>query len=82
MTSQHTANRVATPTVHPLPWITGFSAVTATVVLALGFWHLATGGMVEWLMVPGFTLIDGPLVQGPLISLGDLFRDIQIGQFQ
>lgn len=82
MPIQHAGARSATPTLYPLHWIPGITAATATVLLALGLWHVDAAEAFEGLMIPGLTVVDGPLVQGPLISLGDLFRDIQIGQFQ
>lgn len=62
---------------------TAFQAAAAAALLALAALILMAGnGMLLEFATAGLTLINGPLIEGPLLNLGDTLSDLQIGQFQ
>lgn len=62
------------------PALVALVALGALMVLGA----LASGMVPSWsqLMVTGLTLINGPVLEGPLLDLGGLLNGLQLGQFQ
>ncbi|GAA1663571.1 hypothetical protein GCM10010977_02290 [Citricoccus zhacaiensis] len=77
--SEHTMTR---PSTRPAQWaVLAVLAVAALMILNA----LITGAHPASLtqaVVAGLTLINGPLVDGPLLDLGGLLNGLQLGQFQ
>lgn len=51
-------------------------------LLLSAFTILAGGGHLMEYATAALTLVNGPLIDGPLLNLGDTLSDLQIGQFQ
>ncbi|MFC0248763.1 hypothetical protein ACFFIO_09645 [Citricoccus parietis] len=70
------------PSTRPAQWaVLAVLAVAALMILNA----LITGAHPASLtqaVVAGLTLINGPLVDGPLLDLGGLLNGLQLGQFQ
>lgn len=70
------------PSTHPAQWaVLAVLAVAALMILNA----LITGthpASLTQAVVAGLTLINGPLVDGPLLDLGGLLNGLQLGQFQ
>lgn len=67
----------------PVHQRTAFQVAAAAALLALSALIVMAGnGMLLEFATAGLTLINGPLIDGPLLNLGDTLTDLQIGQFQ
>ncbi|WP_313817881.1 hypothetical protein [Citricoccus sp.] len=70
------------PSTRPAQWaVLAVLAVAALMILNA----LITGAppvSLTQAVVAGLTLINGPLVDGPLLDLGGLLNGLQLGQFQ
>ncbi|EXF25616.1 hypothetical protein BG28_12665 [Nesterenkonia sp. AN1] len=67
----------------PVHQRTSFQALAAAGLLALAALVVMAGnGALLDYATAGLTLINGPLIEGPLLNLGDTLTDLQIGQFQ
>ncbi|NUL48238.1 hypothetical protein F7P69_23965 [Cellulosimicrobium funkei] len=77
-----------TPTHATVAPATVAPALVAPALVALGalmvLGALASAMVPSWsqLMVTGLTLINGPVLEGPLLDLGGLLNGQQLGQFQ
>ncbi|MBE1514728.1 hypothetical protein [Nesterenkonia halotolerans] len=80
MTTETTADTTApTPVLGQAPFQA--TAAAALLILAAMLLTVGNGALLDF-ATAGLTLINGPLVDGPLLDLGNTLSDLQIGQFQ